>query len=143
MSLSPQAEANIATAKRFLELLAQSEMAGVVELFADDAVLEFPFRPPGAKDDVVGKAAIADYFQGTKGYKKPESFPIKAVYPGHDPDVVFVEFEGHLVNTRTAERYSNDYIALFRFREGKIRQFREFFDSLRRARFESGGAEAS
>ena len=139
-ALSAQAKANIALAERFLALLAASEMEQVSAMFAADAVLQFPFRPPGANDDVRGGAAIAEYFQATTGYKKPESFPIKEVYPGLDPDVVFVEFEGNLVNTLTGERYSNDYIVLFRFRDGLIVQFREFFDSLRRAQFDAGSA---
>ena len=140
MELTPKGRANIELAARFLELLAASRMDEIADMWAEDAVLEFPFRPPGAPERIEGKSAIATYFQGTKGYKKPESFPIKGIYPGHDPDVVFVEFEGHLVNTRTGERYSNDYIALFRFRDGKIAQFREFFDSLRRERHETGTA---
>ena len=137
-SLPAQAAANIETAKSFLDLLVAGDMEAVADLFAEDGILEFPFRPAGANESVKGQAAIRAYFLATKGYKKPESYPIKAIYPGLDPNLLFVEFEGNLVNTLTGERYSNDYIVLFRFRDGKIVQFREFFDSLHRAQHDAG-----
>ncbi|BAZ11641.1 hypothetical protein NIES4071_34670 [Calothrix sp. NIES-4071] len=73
----------------------------------------------------------------TKGYKQPTSFPITASYPLEGGNGVILEFYGHLKNTQTGEQYTNSYIVVFKFREGKLILFREFFDSLKRQKYES------
>ncbi|MGC4848804.1 nuclear transport factor 2 family protein [Micromonospora sp. DT15] len=41
---------------RGMELLLAKDMAGFIALFAEDAVLELPFAPPGQPRRVVGRA---------------------------------------------------------------------------------------
>lgn len=120
-----------------MSTLAKGDMETLMTYWAEDGVLEFPFHPPGAVERVQGKQAISEYFNGTKGYKQPTSFPITASYPLEGGNGVILEFDGHLKNTQTGELYTNSYIVVFKFREGKLILFREFFDSLKRQKYES------
>ena len=109
-----------------------------MNFWADDGVLEFPFHPPGASDRVEGKSNITKYFGGTEGKKKPLAFPITGSYPMLDPTMVLIEFEGKLQNLVTEEHYTNKYVVLFQFNEaGKVTLFREYFDSLKRQKYET------
>lgn len=130
---------SIAVALQWLETLGNGDMDTLMTLWHEDGVLEFPFNPEEAGSDrVEGFEALSDYFQGTKGHKKPIAFPVKAIYPGADPDWLVVEFISRLLNTKTNEEYSNEYIVVIHVYEGKVILFREFFDSIKRKKFELG-----
>ena len=53
--------------------LAAKDMDKLMDFWAEDGVLEFPFHPPGAHDRVEGKSNISEYFSGTEGKKKPKA----------------------------------------------------------------------
>ena len=138
MELTETHQQNLQTAKDFMATLAEGNMEKLMDLWAEDGVLEFPFHPPGASDRVEGKSNITEYFNGTKGKKKPLAFPITGSYPMLDPKLVLIEFEGKLQNLVTGENYTNQYVVLFQFNEtGKVTLFREYFDSLKRQKFET------
>lgn len=137
MKLSEIHQQNLQTAQTFMETLAAGNMAKLMTFWAEDGILEFPFHPPGAPDRIVGKSAITSYFQGTTGKKKPRAFPITGIYPMLEPNYVFLEFDGKLENLVTREEYTNKYCVLFKFNaSGAVTLFREYFDSLKRQKFE-------
>ena len=138
MELTKTHQQNLQTAKDFMSTLAAGDMQKLMDFWAESGVLEFPFHPPGASDRVEGKLNIAEYFQGTEGKKKPIAFPITGSYPMLDPQMVLLEFEGKLQNMVTGEHYTNEYVVLFKFDEsGKVILFREYFDSLKRQKYET------
>lgn len=138
MELTATHKQNLQTAKDFMATLAGGDMDKLMNFWADDGVLEFPFHPPDAVERVEGKSNITEYFNGTTGKKKPLAFPITGSYPMLDPKLVLIEFEGKLQNLVTGEHYTNKYCVLFEFNEmGKVILFREYFDSLKRQQFES------
>ena len=112
--------------RRFLETLGAGDMDALMELFHEDASLEFPF---GDEEPIQGIDALRRYFGQTGGYKKPRGFPVKRVYPGADPEWVVIEFHGDLTNVKTGEDYTNEYIVVIRVTDGKVALFREFFDT--------------
>ena len=129
---------NLQTAKDFMATLAKGDMKQLMSFWAEDGVLEFPFHPPNAHDRIEGKSNITEYFKGTEGKKKPLAFPIKGSYPMLDPKMVLIEFDGNLQNLVTGEHYTNKYVVLFQFNEtGKVTLFREYFDSLKRQKYET------
>jgi uncharacterized protein len=137
MTLSDVHQRNLQATKDFMATLANGDMEQLMTFWAEDGVLEFPFHPPGSPDRVVGKSALTDFFQGTKTTIKTSAFPISGSYPMLDPSFVFIEFDGQLQNLRTGEHYTNKYCVLLQFNEaGEVKLFREFFDSLKRQRFE-------
>ncbi|BAY87567.1 hypothetical protein NIES267_70910 [Calothrix parasitica NIES-267] len=138
MQLTATHQQNLQTAKDFMATLAAGNMDKLMNFWADEGVLEFPFHPPAAVERVEGKSNITEYFNGTTGKKKPLDFPITGSYPMLDPNLVLIEFEGKLQNLVTGEHYTNKYCVLFKFNEvGKVTLFREYFDSLKRQQFET------
>ena len=138
MELSKTHQKNLQTAKDFMETLAKGDMKQLMNFWAEDGVLEFPFHPPDAHARIEGKSNIAQYFNGTEGKKKPLAFPIKGSYPMLDPKMVLLEFQGQLQNMVTKEHYTNEYVVLFGFNEaGQVTLFREYFDSLKRQKYET------
>ena len=81
MELIKTHQINLQTAKDFMATLAEGNMDKLMDFWAEDGVLEFPFHPPGASDRIEGKSNITKYFNGTEGKKKPLAFPIKDSYP--------------------------------------------------------------
>ena len=71
MQLTQAHQQNLQTARDFMATLAEGNMEKLMDFWAEDGVLEFPFHPPGAHARVEGKSNIAEYFQGTEGKKKP------------------------------------------------------------------------
>ncbi len=99
--------------------------------YTDDLVLELPFADPPRRID--GKpAAMSMLTSAFEVYKM--TLTITEVHECVDPDELIVEFvsDGHMATTGKA--YSNTYIAVFRFRDGKICHQREFFNPLVSAR---------
>lgn len=95
--------------------------------YTDDMVLELPFSDPPRR--IVGKQAALEMLTAAFDVYKMV-LTITDVHECADPDELIVEFEsdGHL--TTTQKSYRNTYIAVFRFRDGKIQHQREFFNPL-------------
>ena len=93
--------------------------------YTDDAVLELPYTTPPTR--VEGKAPALIYL--TKAF---EVFRLKLtiteVHRCLDPDELIVEFVSDGVVATTGKTYANQYINVFRFRDGKICFQREFFN---------------
>lgn len=135
-SLTDAHRATIKVAEEVMATLGRADLEGFMAYFDEDGALEFPFHTPDEPPRIAGKSTIQEYLISTGGYKFPRAFPISAVYPGHDPEWVVIEFRGDFTDTRTDEDYSNRYIAVLRVKNGKIMLFREFFDSLTREKYE-------
>lgn len=113
-----------------------------IDLFADDAVVEFPYAPSlGFPERLQGKAAIDRYFRGT-----PESFRDLAFrdvrrYRTTDPDVAIAEAHGSASVGANDARYEQDYVMLVRTKDGKIILYREYWNPVP-ALEAFGGADA-
>lgn len=134
--LTKQHHETAALVEKWLGRLGKSNMDGVMELWHSEGALEFSFDPNTPEKRITGSADISAYFHQTGGYKKPRGFTIKAIYPCADPEWATVEFKGELTRTDTGQDYSNAYIAVVRVIDGKMKLFREFFDSHKRRQFE-------
>lgn len=100
-------------------------------LFADDAVVEFPYAASlGRSGRLDGKAAIDAYFRGTPGSFRDLTFRDLRRFPGTDPDLAVAEVHGSAVIGPTNRRYEQDYVMLLRTRNGKIVWYREYWNPL-------------
>ena len=113
-----------------LDLLLQHDMAGFSELFAEDAVLEFPFAAPGQRERVAGRAAIADYLRGYPDLLDVREVAAKAVHQTADPEVLIAEFELAGVAVATQKPYRLRYIAVLTVRDGLIHHYRDYWSPL-------------
>lgn len=61
MELTKTHQQNLQTAKDFMATLAEGDMNKLMNFWAENGVLEFPFHPPGASDRIEGKSNITKY----------------------------------------------------------------------------------
>ena len=73
-----------------------------LEMLADDAVMEFPYAPPGLPTRLDGKAAIGRHLRGLGDMIAFDRMGEPTILATTDPNVVVVEFEGF--RTRCLDR---------------------------------------
>lgn len=108
-----------------------TDVAAWLELFAEDAVVEFPYAGSfGTPSRLEGLAAIRDYF--TRGLADFEGLTLSNVrrLAGADPDAAAVEAHGSATIRSTGKRYEQDYVMFVRARGGRIVAYREYWNPL-------------
>ena len=99
----------------------------VVAHYTDDYVMELPYASTDGPDRTEGKEVVRERLVGAfKVFRF--TLHITEVYPCVDPDLVIAEYtsEGEVIPT--GRRYSNRYIGLWRFRDGKVCFTREYLN---------------
>ncbi|WP_437815085.1 nuclear transport factor 2 family protein [Sorangium sp. So ce1078] len=105
------------------------DMEAWLDLFADDATVEFPYAPAlGAPALLEGKAAIRRYFEGTLESFRDLTLRDVRRYPTTDPDVALAEAHGSAIILPAGRRYEQDYVMLVATRDGKIVRYREYWN---------------
>ncbi len=115
---------------KFEELLLKGDIPKWLELFTDDAVLEYPFPPPGYPQQVIGRAALTGRFKDFAQMIEFFEFTDKQMYQTSDPDVLIAEFScrGRVIFTN--KPYNQRYIGVVRMRDGKIAHYRDYWNPL-------------
>jgi len=102
------------------------------QLFADNAVMEYPYGAhAGVASPLVGVPAIA---QSVKGFlDSVENFQVTIgnIRKIEGEDAVFAEFSGSATAINTGRAYHQNYVVYLRAENGKIAEFREYFDASR------------
>ena len=100
-----------------------------LELFEDDAVVEFPYAASlGLSPRLGGKAAIEQYFRGTPGTFRELRFRDLRQLPSSDPELAFAEVHGSARIGPTGKPYEQDYVMLLRTRHGRIAHYAEYWN---------------
>jgi ketosteroid isomerase-like protein len=111
-----------------LELIGR-DIARWLDLFADDAIVEFPYAASvGAPTRLTGKPAIAAYFGGTPGTFRDLRFRDLRSFPSADPERALAEVHGSARIGAEGRPYEQDYVMVLRTRAGKIVEYREYWD---------------
>jgi uncharacterized protein len=126
---STGATGNAAVVGEFLRRLAERDAAGVLELFAEDAVYEFPFAPPALPNRHEGKAAIARLVDVVLGLAPRIAFADVRIEPLATPGRVLAEFRGDW-ELADGWLYRNTYLAVGELRAGRVRHWRECYNPL-------------
>ena len=120
-------EDNLAAVRHAFEGLAAGNADQLLTVWTDDLVLELPYADPPRR--IEGKDAARAYLsQAFEIFHF--SLQITAVHECVDPDQLVIEYtsKGHI--TTTGRPYANTYIAVYRFRDGRIWQVKEFHNPL-------------
>ena len=106
---------------------AMGDADAVVAHYTDDYVLELPYAHPEKLDRTEGKEAVRERLVGAF---QVFSFTLQItdVYPCVDPDLLIAEYISQGEVIPTGRRYSNRYIGLWRFRDGKVCCTREYLN---------------
>jgi ketosteroid isomerase-like protein len=96
------------------------------QLYAIDALHEFPFTVPGAPSRLVGRDAIMEFIvAGWKGPLKYERYQTLSAYTTNDPSTVVVQQDVYGTSSATGSFVLPNLVVLT-VADGKIRHFRDF-----------------
>ncbi|KFA88014.1 nuclear transport factor 2 family protein [Archangium violaceum] len=111
-----------------LELI-PSDIGRWLELFTDDAVVEFPYAAGlGLPERLEGREAIRQYFMDTPKHFLGLTFTNVRRYPTTEPDVALAEAHGSATIAATGSTYEQDYVMLVKARNGRISLYREYWN---------------
>ena len=105
-----------------------SDAISFIDMLAEDAVMEFPYAPPGSIKRLDGKATIAKYMEEVSGRLQIERFAPPVIHPTPDGFVLETSCEG--VATHTGKPYNQQYISVITLRDGHIVHYRDYWNPL-------------
>jgi ketosteroid isomerase-like protein len=105
------------------------EIERLLDLFADDMVLEMPVRGAGGPERLEGKEAVGAFLRRFPQIFRRLDFVAHTEYPMADPSLVAAEYRSE-GEAHTGLPYRNVYAAIFRVRDGKIVLWREYFNPI-------------
>jgi ketosteroid isomerase-like protein len=124
---------NMAVIEKVFEAVGEGDVDEMAKYWADDVVFEAPFSFTGTPSRTAGKQNLYERLSGSYG-RVDFAFTITETHEMADPDEWIVEYTSIGTMKETGQTYDNRYIALFRFRDGLITLFREFYDSQKTAK---------
>jgi ketosteroid isomerase-like protein len=126
--MSSATPADVLARRRHLTLNGDAD--GLADLFAPDAVIEFPFHgPPGRAVRLEGREAIRDYSRHSMASPlRLEDYEVAELYQTQDPEVVIAEVRAKATVTATGRSLTATSIQILRIREGHIVLWRDFAD---------------
>lgn len=101
-----------------------------LQMLADDAVMEFPYAPPGIAGRLEGRAAITAHVNGLGHILTIERMTDLVVYPTTRPGVVVLEFGCLGSGVSTGKPYNQTYISVITLRDGHIVHYRDYWNPL-------------
>ncbi|QDL10457.1 nuclear transport factor 2 family protein [Brasilonema octagenarum UFV-E1] len=100
-----------------------------VELFAENAVVEFPYASAlGSPQRLEGKPAIYNYMKDALAQMQNLVFTNIRAYPTSNPNVLFAEVHGKAIIVATGRHYQQDYVMRLETKDGKIIHYREYWN---------------
>lgn len=124
--------ANLEVIEKVFDAVGRGDVDDMSTYWADDIVFEAPFSYTGTPSRTAGKKNLHERLSGSYG-RVDFAFTITETHPMEDPDAWVVEYTSTGTMRETGQTYENSYIALFRFRDGLLTLFREFYDSQKTA----------
>jgi len=106
--------------------IVQSE--NFLDLFAEDAALEYPFAPDGTPERLEGKAAIAEHAARLAPLLEFGEMTLGAVYISGDTVVFESSCQGRGVESGTS--YDQDYISVVTLRDQRIVRYQDYWNPL-------------
>lgn len=111
--------------RRSAELLQEGAIDKWLALFDDEAVLEFPFAPPGTPSRVEGKVALSDHVKARADRVESPKIERLKIHVTEDPTTIVAEMTitGALGKIRPA-------IAVITVHDGLITLYRDYWNWL-------------
>ncbi len=116
--------------EEFLDALEAKSLERLLNLWHENGVLIMPFSPEGFPTRLEGKEAIRHHYGSLPANWKFMCFPDRAFHFTTDPNRVWVEFCGKIKIKATGKSYNNAHVCLFTLRDGRIIEYKEYFNPL-------------
>ncbi|PUZ21550.1 Ketosteroid isomerase-related protein [Chitinophaga costaii] len=125
------AEQNKQTVEKFFSSIEDQNFDFFQELFTTDARGFQPFAPNGFPNNLIGAEGFYKEFSEVAarfGFKSIKFFP-RLILTTEDPNFIFAQFSGN-VDLAQGGKYQNQYLATFKFIDGKIFEYTEYFNPI-------------
>lgn len=110
------------------DLLAPAD--SFADMCAENVEFEAPYAPGGA-NKIVGREKVAEYMPVVPQHYDIEELVETAQYRATDPEVVILEFvTKNGKGVKTGLPYDQRYINVIRVRDGKIIEYRDYWDPI-------------
>ena len=118
--------ANRAVVTSVLETITAGEFERLADYVTEDLLFDLPYGPDFMPNPVHGRETWNQMQLMT--FKMFSSFKqtLLELHECLDPDELVAEYESDAVVKKNGNEYKNRYIGVFRFRDGKIAQWREY-----------------
>jgi uncharacterized protein YndB with AHSA1/START domain/ketosteroid isomerase-like protein len=113
---------------RFFELMKSKDIDGWAKLWADDGAILVCYPPEGFPDSIKGRDQIVAGFRQLFRHFGTYDYRIKSSYLTTDPDVAIVEWDVLATLPDRGTTYRGNNITVFRFRNGLIAEYHDYFD---------------
>jgi uncharacterized protein len=102
-----------------------------VNLFAEDAVVEFPYASAlGSAERLEGKSALYNYMKDVPAKMQNLIFTNVREYQTSNPNLLLAEVHGEAVIAATGCHYQQDYVMRLEIKDGKIVHYREYWNPI-------------
>lgn len=105
-----------------------SHASNFIDLFADDAVLEYPFAPDGTPKRLTGKASISAHAARLGPMLEFGEFTLQSTFSSGDTVIFEASCTGRGIETGLA--YDQQYICVIQMRDGRISRYRDYWNPL-------------
>lgn len=99
-----------------------------LDMLTDDAVMEFPYSPPGMVRRLEGKSAIQSHVESLGHRIQIQSFAQPVIHETPTGYVLEMSCEGFA--PQTGKPYNQDYISVITLRDGHIAHYRDYWNPL-------------
>jgi hypothetical protein len=117
-------------AEQMRKWLGEVDFDGFADLFADDALFEYPFGFPGSPNEIRGRDAIRDHLvESRRGLRAliEISKIEQTVHETADPDVVITEITVTGTTVATGQEFSvATGVGVITARDGKVVRYRDY-----------------
>lgn len=105
-----------------------AEAHNFLDMFAEDGILECPYAPEGAMHQLIGKPAIASYYEKLSELQVSAGMELTGSYHAPHGSTLVLEYNGTVENKRDFTSYPQRYIAVVETRDGRLTLFREYWN---------------
>jgi ketosteroid isomerase-like protein len=120
--------------RRYLDVTSRGAYDELADLYAEDAVIEIPFAPPGIQRTSQGREVFRARFKSAERMWQIEGTDHVSIHQSVDPEVVVVEFTLRRRLRESGKQVSSLYIVVMTIRDGLIRHSRDYADIIAGAR---------
>lgn len=121
-------QANKAVLAQVFEAMGSGDTQALAQFYTQDFTLELPYAEP-EPIKVEGLENVGAYLgEALKTFRFTLSLGV--IYDLADPDVLIAEYTSQGEVTTTGKSYANDYIGIWRFRDGKVCGTKEWYNPL-------------
>lgn len=124
-------EQNFRVLKAMLEACGTKDFDTGLQWLTEDVYCDWPYRPiPEMPDVMEGRETIRDFFVAGQAEFAGLNYRLMEVFRLLDPDMLIAEYASDSYHLASGVPYRNQYLGIFRFRDGQISYWREYINPL-------------